>query len=163
MKITFQIDGAKELMDNLSTLGLRVQRKVVRQAVRAAQKPMQAAGRSAARALGSEVDSDGVDMSELLAQHIVIAVPRKQQAGSYSLHVQMRAGVSEFVHVSKAGRRTYIPAAIEYGHMSGTTYVPAIPFLRQAAEATVNERIRVLTEELRKGILREAIQARSAT
>ncbi len=160
MRITFELEGAKELMANLSTLGLRVQKTVVRKAVRAAQKPMQTNGRSSARALGSEHDFDGVDMSELLARNIVIAVPKKQQPGSYSLHVQMRPGVAEFLHKSKSGKETYIPAAIEYGHMAGATYVPAIPFLRQAAEATVRERIKVLSDEMRKGLLREAIKGR---
>jgi hypothetical protein len=160
MKISFQIEGAKELMANLSTLGLHIQKNVVRQAIRAAQKPMQTNSRASARGLGSEHDEDGVDMSELLARNIVIAAPKRQQPGSYSLHVQMRRNVPEFVHKSKAGLETYIPAAIEYGHMAGDTYVPAIPFLRHAAEATVNERIRVLTNEMRKGILREAIKAR---
>lgn len=160
MKIAFQIQGGDELMKNLATLGLRVQKNVVRQAVRASQKPMQAAARSSAKGLGSEHDRDGVDMSELLAKNIVIAAPKKQQPGTYSLHVQMRRGVPAFVHKSKAGRETYIPAAIEYGHMAGDTYVPAIPFLRQVAEQTVNERIRVLSDEMRKGILREAIKGR---
>lgn len=149
-------------MRNLNTLGLRVQRSVVRKAVRASQKPMQINARGAARGLGSEHDSDGVDMSELLAKNIVIATPKRQQPGSYSLHVQMRRDVKEFVHKAKSGRETYIPAAIEYGHMAGNTYVPAIPFLRKAAEQTVRERIAVLSDEMRKGILREAIQRRHA-
>lgn len=161
MRITFQLEGAQKLADNLATLSLRVQKNVIRKAVRAAQKPMQANGRSAARGLGSEHDDDGVDMSELLARNIVIAAPKKQKSGSYSLHVQMRRNVPQFVHKSKAGRETYIPAAIEYGHMAGETYVPAIPFLRQAAETTINERIRVLTEQMRIGILREAIKGRT--
>jgi hypothetical protein len=160
MRITFQIDGGEELMKNLETLGLRVQKNVVRRAIRAAQKPMQTAARAAARGLGNGVDTDGVDMSELLAKNIVIAAPKKQRSGSYSLHVQMRRDVPEFLHKSQSNRETYIPAAIEYGHMSGGTYVPAIPFLRRAAEATVNERIRVLTDAMRTGILREAIKGR---
>jgi len=160
MRITFSIQGGEQLAANLATLGLRVQKTVVRQAIRAAQKPMQTAARSAARGLGSEHDSDGVDMSELLAKNIVIAAAKKQRPGTYSLHVQMRRDVPEFVHKSKAGRETYIPAAIEYGHMAGNTYVSAIPFLRRAAEATVDERIRVLTDKMRAGILREVIKGR---
>lgn len=160
MRISYTIQGGEQLAANLGTLGLRVQKNVVRQAVRAGQKPMQTAARSAAKSLGSEHDGDKVDMSELLAKNIVIAAPKKQSPGSYSLDVQMRRNVPEFVHKNKAGRETYIPAAIEYGHMAGDTYVPAIPFLRQAAEVTVNERIRVLIDEMRKGILREAIKAR---
>jgi hypothetical protein len=185
MKITFTLEGGTELMKNLGTLPLRVQKNVVRKAVRAAQKPMLTAARAAALALGSEHDADGVDMSELLARNIVITAPRRQINGSYSLHVQMRRGIEEFFDTAQGARTlvdfsyrgkhgtdlprtkigatigvSYIPAAIEYGHMAGNTYVPPMPFLRPAADQTLNERISILENQLRIGILREAIKGR---
>lgn len=160
MRVSFQLEGATQLEANLKTLGRRVQKKVVRQAVRAGQKILLARAKANARALGHGQSHPGRDMSELLARNTVIAAPRKQNPGSYSLHVQMRKGVAEFVHKSEAGRETYIPAAIEYGHMAGSTYVVARPFLRPVADASTRERIDALSRKLAAGILREAIQGR---
>lgn len=178
MKMTIVIEGAKELEANLATLPQRIERKVIRQAVRDGQRPMLAAAKSNAAALGKGIEHHGRDMSALLAKNIVIKAPRKQKKGSYALHVQMRAGVDEFVYyrqgshtkvtytkserkIGKTVGRTYIPAAIELGHFSGDTYVPPVPFMRPAAEATQGETIRRFTDTLRTGLLREAIVGRN--
>jgi len=176
MKITFVIEGGKELDANLMTLGKRVHDKVIRRSVREGQKPMlDACKRSALSIVGGE-------MGSLLAKTLVIKTPRKQYPGKYSLNVQhisisaarkrkrkitikqsggKKLTVSGLWYTSKSGRKTYIPAAIEYGHMSGGTFVPPMPYMRQAAEATQNESMRIFADELRKGLLREAIVARS--
>jgi len=155
MKAGFVIEGAKELERNLATLEKRIQKKVVRQAVRAGQKPL------LARAKANAVNRVGGTMGALIAKNLVIKAPRRQQKGMYSLHVQLRSGVSEFVHPTKSGRRHFIPADIEYGHGSDKEGA-ARPYARPATDATREESIRALTRALRTGLLREAIKGRSA-
>ena len=156
MKMSLTIAGAQELERNLATLGQRVHKKVVRKAVREGQRPLLAATKANARSLV------GGEMGATIAKHLQIRAPKRQRRrGSYSLLVQLRPGIDAFVHISQSGKRSYIPAAIEYGHMSGESYVPPIPFAREAAEATRNESMRRFTEEMRIGTLREAIKGRT--
>jgi len=156
MKTGFYIEGARELERNLLTLEKRLQKKVIRQAVRAGQKPLLNRAKANAKAI-----SRAGKIGPLLAKNIVIKAPKKQKPGIYALHVQMRAGVPEFRHTTKEGKEHYIPAAIEYGHGADKESA-ARPFLRPAADATKGETIRILTKQLRVGILREAIRGRYA-
>jgi len=151
----FMIDGAKEVERNLATLPTRVQKRVVRHAVRQAQGPLlkQAKINAVARVGGR--------MGALLAANIVRRAARRQKRGRYSIHVQIRSDVPEFTHPAKTGKETFIPAAIEYGHGMDKESA-ARPFLRPAADATKNETKRILARELRAGILREVIRARYA-
>ncbi len=176
MKVSFQIEGAAELERNLATLGQRLHRKVIRQAVRAAQKPVLDASKRNARSMV------GGQMGELLAKSLVITAPKRQRPGSYALHVQhitlgaarrrkrkitirqgggRRLTVRGLWHETQSGRRYYLPAVLEYGHVTGSTPVAAVPYRRQAAESTRNESIRLFSRALRTGLLREAMIARS--
>lgn len=168
MKEGFYIEGGEQLAQNLATLDARLRRNVYATSVRRSQEAMRTAARANARALprsekklfvAGRKGQENIRMAELLARNIVIAPPKKQRPGSFSIHVQMRRGVSEFVHVSKVGRRSYIPAAIEFGHGADPASA-ARPFMRPAAERTKDERLRRLAQELGSGILREAIRRR---
>lgn len=190
MRVRFQLEGAEEFRQRLLELGTRVEKNVSRPAVRASQKVLLAAARQSALRLATgsgrlfAQGDDDVSMSRLIADNLVIAAPRRQVKHSYSLHVQLRRGVDEFYyyakgshtnidlqHRDKGGRIgtkigstkgvSYIPMAIEYGHMAGGTYVPPKPFLRPPAQGTETERMRVLEKELDSGIMREAIIRRS--
>ena len=173
MKVTFDIRGNKELMANLATLPQKMEKKVIGQAVRATQKIMVPVVQSNARSmLAASKYPDSVDMSEMIANNIVIRAPKKQRRGLYTLMVMMKPKVGEFLYYPSGsssslstkkttGRRTYIPAAIEYGHMAGGTYVPPVPFMRSAAESTANNRMRMFTNLLRSGLLRNAIVRRT--
>jgi hypothetical protein len=160
MKVEFQIVGVDELQTKLQTLGPRLERKVIKKAVGDAQRFLRRHARANARALGHGRSRPGRDMSQLLGAKIVTALPKRRRPGQYTLQVQMAGGVPQFHHTSAAGKETYIPAAIEHGHMAGPTYVPPSPFLRPAADATVNARRRILADALRLGILREALKGR---
>lgn len=178
MRMSFQLEGAEALAAQLTQLGTQVERKVARPAVRAGQKVLLDASRRRARAIRGRSDRPlyawrlsgegkttlrgpaGIRMSDLIAASLIIKAPRRQVPNSYSLQVQLASGVPAFVHVSQKGRRTYIPAAIEYGHGS-TPELAARPFMRPASLATVPERMRVLGQELGAGILRAAIVGRS--
>ncbi len=168
MKIGFYLDGGEQLAQNLATLDARLRRNVITTAVRRSQQIMLKAAQATARTLPRSGRSiyaysnrrkrqEQIRMAELLARNIVIAPPKRQIPGSYSVHVQMRRGVKEFVHVSKTGRRSYIPAAIEYGHGSDPASA-ARPFMRNAADWTKHERMNQLAQELGIGLLREALK-----
>lgn len=166
MRVQFQLEGAEALAAQLMQLGTKVERKVARPAVRSGQKVLLSAARQTAASIGRGTGRlyvrgrNDVSMSQLIAANLVIAVPSRQARGSYSLHVQLRRGVPEFVHVGKKGKRSYIPAAIEHGH-GASPATSARPFMRPAAIRTVQERMRVLGQELASGILREAIVSRN--
>ena len=152
MKITFDIHGDKELMAKLDSLPRKMEKKVIRSAVRVTQKVMVPVAKANARSMV------GGAMGDLIARNIQVRAARKQRRGSYVVNVQIKKGIEGLR--SPTGRQHYIPAAIEYGHMAGPTYVPPIPFKRAAAESTANERMRVFREQLRIGLLREAIKNR---
>ncbi len=189
MRIGFYLDGAEELRRNLDSLGSRLAKNVIRSAVRDSQKIMLKAAIANARALPRSEKvlfakgKDDIRMAELIARNIVIASPKRQIPGSYSLHVQMRRNVPEFVHTAKGAHTriaynvttargfyptkigatvgvTYIPAAIEYGHGADKESA-ARPFMRQAAERSKGLVIQKLVTELRVGLLREAIKGRN--
>lgn len=155
MKFVLKIEGAKEFEENLKTLGDRVAKKVVRKGVREGLRPMLAAEKNNALSMV------GGRMGRQIAGALQIRAPKRQKRGAYTLNVQLKSGIEEFVHTAKSGKKFYIPAAIEYGHLTGDTYVPGIPFGRSAAEATGAEVFRRYGDELRKGLLREAMIARS--
>lgn len=150
MKVSVVIEGAQELQTMLETLESKLARKVIRQGVRDGQRATLDAVRANARSMV------GGQMGELLARHAKIRAPRRQHRGAYTLHVQFDRDVPEFIHNSRAGKRSYIPAAIEYGHITGGTYVMPIPFGRTACGATQEEVIRRFTAKLKAGLLREA-------
>ncbi len=168
MRVGFYIEGGEQLAKNLGTLGKRVEKNVIRTAVRNGQKVMLKQAVANARSLpraekrlyvaGKQGEED-IRMSELMARNIVIAAPKKQIQGSYSLHVQMQRDVPQFIHRSKKGRLSYIPAAIEFGHGADPKSA-ARPFMRPAAENTKQQRMDRLGQELGNGILREAIKER---
>lgn len=156
MKVTYDMRGDKELIKKLSTLPDKIEKKVLRTAVRNVQKIMvPVAKANAASMVGGE-------MGGLISKNIQVRKARKQKRGCYTINVQLKGGIERFFEQTESGKRHYIPAAIEYGHISGGTYIEPIPFMRSAAEATVAERKRIFAEQLRAGLIREAIKGRSA-
>ena len=155
MQAGFVIEGAKELERNLATLGATMHRKIAKQAVNAALNPLLRKARANAK---SRV---GGEMGALLADHIIKAKPKKgQKAGQYTLHVQMESDAPEFVHESqRTGKKTYIPAAIEYGHGMDKDQA-ARPFMRPAADATREDTIRLLARELRTRLMKYGLRQR---
>lgn len=160
MRVTFQLEGVAEFERNLATLARRVQRKIVKQAVTRALKPVQMAARANARNLRRSGTKRFRGLSSLLAKHIVIKPAQRQPPGTFSAHVMMRPGVPEFFHAAQTVGVSYIPAAIEYGHGADKDR-SARPFLRPAADSRQAETLRVLERELRTGLLREAMQGRA--
>ena len=141
MRMAFTIDGLDHIDQQLRTLPIKAQKKVVRTAVRAALKPMQTEARRNA------VSMVGGEMGALLNKHIVIKAPKRQKIkGNYLLRDTLREGVEEFDHVSQEGKMSYIPSAIEYGHDSAQP----IPFMRKASDSELRNAPAIFSEVVRK-------------
>jgi len=147
--ISIQLKGGKELERKLQALETKVAKKVVRKAVRVAQKPVLSAIKANARSMV------GGHMGGQIASNMVVRAQKKQRRGSYAMNVRLKSesegAPAEFVHITKEGKRHFVPAAIEFGHGPGKEQV-AIPFGRSAADSTRAEILRILAMELKKGI-----------
>lgn len=147
MFISMNLTGAKELDKKLLALQTKVARKVVKKAVRTSLKPELASSKSNAKSMVSG------EMGALLSKNLQLKVFKKQKKGSYGMSVKMKSDVDEFVHTSKSGGKSYIPAAIEYGHKTQDGgFVQAIPFMRAAADPWMKVGIALFGKEVKKGI-----------
>ena len=148
--------GGKELEAKLLSLEKKVSKKIVRTGVRKAQKYLLNATKTYLMVI-----SRGGGMAQKIASALQVRAPGKQRKGGYSLNVQIRndpdfvyypTGSSSSLATGKtSGHRSFIPAAIEYGHGQNKEQA-ARPFMRPAADATVGSRIRILNKELQVGI-----------
>lgn len=183
MKISFQISGIDRLDRKFASLPRKVGGTIVRTAVRNAQKIALSACQAAARALPHSekklfaVGQDDIRMAELMARNMVIAAPRRQVRGSYSLHVQFKRGIAQLFHYARGARTlvnfryrnprhpeepehlrigrtigvTFIPTAIEYGHGAGKEKA-ARPFMRKGAAASQRPVMTKLEKDLGRAI-----------
>jgi hypothetical protein len=148
--------GGKELEAKLLSLERKVSKKIVRAGVRKAQKHLLNATKTYLMVI-----SRGGGMAQKIAKALQVRAPRRQRRGSYSLNVQIRndpdfvyypRGSSSSLTTRKtSGHRSFIPAAIEYGHGRNKEQA-ARPFMRPASDATVGSRIKILNRELQIGI-----------
>lgn len=174
--IDMTLEGGKELEAKMLLLELTMQRKINRKVVRAAIKTILAPAKANARAIagsgrGSENRLNDVDMSESIAQSLQIAVGTykgKLRRGQYYMKLQHSSKFDDiFVYKSQGvarpagkrggvpSRRTYIPAAIEYGHIAPNgRFIPPKSYLRRAFTANVKRAASTLKRELFSGIER---------
>jgi len=154
--ISMALIGGKELEDKLMQLEKKVGRGIVRTAVRKAQKALIPAIKANLAAI-----SKGGGMAEKISKALQVRAPRKQKRGSYAINVQLKSDPA-FIHYPKGassslatkkttGNRSYVPAAIEYGHGKSKADA-ARPFMRPAADATVGRRITILVKEINAGL-----------
>ena len=147
--VSIKLDGAKAFERALARIEKNVSKKIVRKAVRAAQAPVLKLAKANA---GSIV---GGQMGQTLAANLVLRAPRKQRRGGYTLMIRLKSeseGLDpSLIHTSKDGKRTFVPAAIEFGH--GTNKQQAArPFLRPAADVKRKQTIAIVTKEIGRGI-----------
>jgi len=146
VKFSIKLSGGEELDRKLKNLETKVSRKIVRKAVRAAQKEPLVVAKSNAKTM------IGGAMGGLISKWIKILSPKKQYRGSYRLDVGVSSMANDtFVVNSKSNKRNYIPAAIEYGHGSNKNEA-AIPYMRNAHEKTKTRSLRTFKSVLKKGI-----------
>lgn len=179
MGVGFQVIGAEDLEKKLQGLGAKVAGKVVRPALRAGAKVVQAAAKSSA------VSVVGGKMGGQIAKAIKVRAnvqgpgrKRKRRRGEYTISVAIipQTGKDELVYLTKGsasslethrlvgGYRYFIPSAIEYGHafpgrggkgVSGAKPpkdVAARPFMRPAFDTAGRGAIKISAEQMRRGI-----------
>lgn len=156
MRIELQIAGLEALDRKLRDLPLKVAKKVVRSAVRRAQKITLAAIKASTLRLPISKRWLGL-RAALIAGAWELRAPRRQRSGGYALHVQLLPSPA-LVHESKDGRRSYIPAAIEFGH-GATKDKAARPYARPAAEKARPQVEQALAEDLGRGIEKAAMES----
>lgn len=156
MRIELQIEGLDLLDRKLAGLPGKVAKKVVRSAVRNAQKiALEAIKRSTMR-LPVSLRRFGT-MAGGICGAWYLRVPKRQIPGSYALHVAL-ANLPQFFHKSeRTGKTSYIPAAIEFGH-GATKEKAARPFARPAADQSRPRVQAQLEQDLGQGIDRAAME-----
>jgi HK97 gp10 family phage protein len=133
-----QIDGIENVNKRLTLFANKISDK-------ASNEGLKSAGRAFRdKAKGNASLMVGGQMGTMLSRYMRMKVYKKTRKKPYAIAIGPAAGVSEFVHEAKGesrhkGKRTYIPTAIEYGHIKvlfGTRTmekVAPIPFMRRAA------------------------------
>ena len=140
--ISITLVGAKELERKLSTLEKKTAKKIIRKAVRAGTKIIHNAVKENALSMV------GGKMGSLLKKNVIVRAWKKQRRGGYGVGVSLRKDVPEFVSISAAGKKSYIPAAIEYGHDNAA----ALPFMRKAYDAHGEKAKQTTMNEIDKGV-----------
>ena len=149
--------GFQQLERQLKGLEKKTAKKIVRKATREAAKVTLKQVKSNAKTMV------GGNMGGLLARFAKVVVFKHQRKGSYGVQIGMKPGVPQFDYwpigasSSLTGRRTtgkksYIPAAIEYGHDNARP----IPYIRRAFQSAKRRAIKTLGQQLKQGIEREA-------
>ena len=144
-KPSMQLLGDKELTKTLKTLGERVQRKLLRQAVNAASTPVVKAARSKApKQSGLLKKSLGKKIKTYPAKMTVVGIigPRTEISGEYDgkKRVPWR-----YAHLVEGGHID------EQGNVIGLK-----PFLRPAYDETQGQALQVLKNKLADGVVKEA-------
>lgn len=141
-----QVLGLKELDAMLGRLPQAAAKRIVRKAVKRGAAGVRKAARTNARAMV------GGAMGHAISKSIATG-SGKAVRGGFSVRVGPRSEDNErFATVSAAGRRNYIPAALEYGHDNA----PAVPFFRKAWDATREQAVDVIASEMWAGLRAEA-------
>jgi hypothetical protein len=157
MTIRLETKGFEIFDAKLSRLENKVAKKIVKDATRGAAKNTLKKVKANAKSMV------GGNMGNLLAKHAKIIVFKHQRRGSWGVQIGMKSGVPQFdyypVGASSSlrgrratGKKSYIPAAIEYGHGNARP----IPFIRSAWAVTKKGDIVIMGRLLKKGIEREA-------
>jgi hypothetical protein len=147
--IEIQLKGARETERKLRALETRVATQIVRKAVKKSLLPVKRDSKKSATSIV------GGDMGQLLRKNIIVRAFRRQRPHSYGARVMLKPKVPEFAHITKQGKRQYIPAAIEYGHVSwrgAKAFVPAMPFMRIAAQQSLPKAKAEFSQRLKAGI-----------
>lgn len=147
-KASAKLEGGKELQRALKTLGVRVQRKVLRQAVNAASTPVvKAARRKAPKQSGLLRKSLGKKLKTYTKNGTVMALvgPRKDVEGE---HEGEKRRPARYAHL------------VENGHVAADgTHVPAQPFLRPAFDETQPQALDTMRRKLAAGVVTEMVKA----
>lgn len=143
-----QLFGDRQLERVFKTLGERVHRKLLRQAVNVAATPVvKAAKQNAKKESGLLKKSLGKKIVTNTKRQSVTAIigPRRDVTGTYKGKVRKPSRYAHLVekgHIDQAGR-----------------YIPAQPFLNPALASTQSQSLGILQSKLADGVVKEASKA----
>ena len=172
--IGMKLENDKQVDRALANLGKKTARKIVKPALKAGRKTTLAYAKTNAR------NMVGGRMGHLLAKHLKSYVSRQRDLkarDAIGQEVRLKANVPEFEHYpmgsssnittkKTTGQKSYIPWAIEYGHVGpgragnkGPKVAAPIPFLRNAHLLTKQKSLALAKSHILAGIRREWAKA----
>jgi hypothetical protein len=138
--INIDIHGMPELLRNMDKIGAKLTTSVMRKALRAGSREYIAeAKKNASTMIGGSVSRRGKhkigNMARLISKSLAVRVAKKRKRGVISINALFK-DTGGMIYKSKKGKRSFIPAAIEYGHRGpggkGGQVAKPIPFMRRA-------------------------------
>lgn len=151
--IQIKLQNARAIQNALNAFEKKIAKKVVRQGVRAAWKPLLDRSKENAQSMV------GGNMGKLIAKNLKLRVFNKKKKGQYGMHVSISSfdgdvyyvkGAHTKINVETGERgkevgRYYIPSSIEHGHAfpgrgggkGAPKDVAARPFMRKALDVTL--------------------------
>jgi len=142
-----ELTGFDELEKKLLKLETKTSKKIVRKAIRDAAKILLKQMKVNAKTMV------GGNMGNLIAKHLKTKAPKRQRRGEFALNVGTESKANElFVHITKAGKRHFIPSAIEFGHGNAKP----IPYMKDAWDKKKKSVLQALLINIRDLLLSEA-------
>lgn len=166
MPAGIEILGARELEKALLQIQTKAAKKVVRKATRDGAKVI------GTRAKANAAGLVGGSLGGAIRKALVVRAQRRQRRGAYGVNVLVNPNrADQFVYHTKAGRRHFIPNAVEYGHVApgkaGTKGAPKVvrpkPFMRNACDTAGQQAVRTVEQAMWTGIEKAARDAPKVT
>lgn len=176
MKVEFQLTGAAELERLIASMPAKLAKKGIRRAVRVAHRIIYESVLAKINALPSSGLLKRRSLKLAMLLNFRIKAPKRQQPGTYAMDAGFNnaesAGLVHYRHgsatavsytggerkIGKETGRSFIPAALEYGHGSNKESA-ARPFMRPGVEEARDRAQRTLEVEIVKelnAIVRES-------
>lgn len=170
MPASIELTGDTALAKVLRFLPRKVQRKVITPALRVGAKIINKRTRALApvgkpreraRIFGTRRQSRGESQKRpgYMKRALTVRVARKSRKGTFAvMSVFDTRRFPDLITRSRAGRRYFYPAAVEYGHKASGRFKHAIsprphPFIRPAFEASKGQAQRATLRSMKKGII----------
>lgn len=162
----FKITDADELVDKLSALPSKVQRRGLDGAARAAMRPVQRAAQAEARKF-----DDPLTQKKVYASIVTLKAARTaRKIGGTVMRVGVVGGAKNYANnklnqrLGRAGKQYETPGAVFYWRFRefGTEKQKAQPFMRPAFEKNLQRVQDIFADRLRRVISREAAKKSSA-
>lgn len=159
---SIKITGAKELERKLKTLEPKIGRKIVKQSLREGAKIFKArikaaapVGRTQNRTRVKKTVATTSRQKGYMRRSITVRAATKNRRGTYAVMTTFDTRrFPSLIVKSRAGKRYFYPAAVEYGHKGA----PAHPFIRPAFDAVGRHAERRVLRKMAQGIERVAKQ-----
>lgn len=137
------VTGIKRIDRMLKMLPMKVQKKIIRPAIRDGLKLVK-----------SEMEMQVPVDTGLTKENIKIQAVKKRKVGRIAMLVQVSAKAAGLVKTTKAGKRYFYPAVVEYGDKN----TPANPFARRAYTGAGPSATSLTQQRILDGVNREAVK-----